>query len=101
MSIQTDTSISNILVSDELKQLLLDLASHVHDTYEIVKKIRTKAHEEGFNDDEIYELLKDHLGRHLDRKQVNYIEIKLAWSSLTVLSKYFLKSYHMFLHIES
>lgn len=73
MSIQTDTRISNRLVSDELKQLLLDLASHVHDTYEIVKKIRTKAHEEEFNDDEIYELLKDHLGRYLDRNQVNYI----------------------------
>jgi hypothetical protein len=73
MSIQTDTRIGNTRVSDELKQLLLGLASHVHDTYEIVKKIRTKAHEEGFNDDETYELLKDHLGRYLDRNQVNYI----------------------------
>jgi hypothetical protein len=73
VSNQTDTRTSNGRISVELKQLLLDLASHVHDTYEIVKKIKTKAHEEGFNDDEIYELLKDHLGRYLDRNQVNYI----------------------------
>ena len=37
------------------------------------KKIRTKAHEEGFNDDEIHDLLEYNLRKFLDRNQINYV----------------------------
>lgn len=70
---QDDTRISNKTISPELEQLFSDLANHVTNTYEIVKKIKVKAHEQGFSDDEIHNLLRHKLSKFLDRNQVNYI----------------------------
>jgi hypothetical protein len=73
MEIPDDTQIGNKTISPELEQLFSDLASHVTHTYEIVTRIKSKAHEEGFNDDEIHNLLRHNLSKFLDRNQVNYI----------------------------
>ena len=68
-----DTRIGNKTISPELEQLFSDLANQVTNTYEIVKKIKVKAHEQGFSDDEIHDLLRHNLGKFLDRNQVNYV----------------------------
>jgi hypothetical protein len=73
MYIQTATMVSNRPIPEKLGGIIVRLASNVHDTYEIAKKIRTKAHEEGFNDDEIHDLLRYNLRKFLDRNQINYV----------------------------
>ena len=77
MSLQTDTVVGNKKPSTKLKGMLVDLRDTTRISFNNIEekmgKIRTQAHSEGFNEQQIRLLLKQYLGDALTRRRIKYL----------------------------